>query len=288
VRYSFADDPALSEKLFDLLEVVFPGVRQIAQNARALGAPWESVSTPFLSFEGNRAVAHVGVIELSLVVLGQIVKVGALHGVATHPDCRRRGSYRRLMAEVLQYCANRSETQILTTEHPEYFTPFGFRVVPEHFFTVYCDASNGTEGFRVLNTHAADDVALLQRLLDTREPVSKVVGVLNGKAVFCFNEGSRPLHYAADLDVIVCLELEKTRLTLFDIVGPTIPPLAAVLARIPQRVEQVAICFSPDRLGVEAEASPYVLDHDGPSYFMVRGPFAAEGQPFTLPRSART
>jgi hypothetical protein len=50
----------------------------------------------------------------------------------------------------------------------------------------------------------------------------------------------------------------------------------------------VAICFSADQLAVEAEATPYVLDHDGPSYLMVRGPCAAEGQPFTLPRSART
>jgi GNAT superfamily N-acetyltransferase len=263
-------------------------VGQIAQNARALGAPWESVSTPFLFFEGDRAAAHVGVIELSLVVLGKIVKVGSLHGVATHPDFRRRGAYRRLMAEVLQYCADRYETQILTTEHPEYFTPFGFRVVPEYVFTVQGDTSDGTEGFRVLNTQVADDIALLHRLLDTREPVSQKVGVLNGKAVFCFNEGSRPLHYAADLDAIVCLELEGTKLTLFDIVGPTIPPLAAIRARIPRRVEQVAVCFSPDRLGVEAEANAYVLDHDGPSYFMVRGPFAAEGRAFTLPRSART
>jgi hypothetical protein len=65
-------------------------------------------------------------------------------------------------------------------------------------------------------------------------------------------------------------------------------PLAAIVERVPYPVEEVAICFSPDRLAVNAEAKPYLFDHDGPSYLMVRGPFAAEGHAFTLPRSART
>jgi predicted N-acetyltransferase YhbS len=288
MKYSFSDNPALSERLFDLLDTVFPGVRQVAQNARALGAPWESVSTPFIHFEQGRAIAHVGVIELSLVLLGRTVTVGSIHGVATHPEARRRGHFRRLMEEVLQYCAGRYETLMLTTEHPEYFAPFGFRVVKEHLFTVKCDSAGGSDGFRLLDTSQTGDIALLHRLLETRQAVSQVVGAVNEKAVFCFNEGSRPLHYAADLDVTACLELEEGRLKLFDIVGPKIPPLARVLERIPQRLDEAAICFSADQLAVEAEATPYVLDHDGPSYLMVHGPFAAEGQPFTLPRSART
>lgn len=288
MKRSFSDDPTLSEPVFELLDIVFPGVQQVAQNARRLGAPWESVSTPFVHFEGGRVAAHVGVIELSLVLFGRNVAVGSIHGVATHPRCRRRGYYRQLMDEVLQHCASRYETVILTTEHPEYFEPFGFRVLQEHLFTVRCAATSGTEGFRLLDTHNAGDIALLRRLLETREPISQVVGVVNEKTVFCFNEGSRPLHYAADLDVIVCLELEGARLKLFDIVGPHLPSLAAVRDRIPQRLEEIAICFSPDRLAVEAEVTPYLFDHDGPSYLMARGPFAAEGHPFTLPRSART
>ncbi|MCI0339393.1 MAG: GNAT family N-acetyltransferase [Acidobacteria bacterium] len=288
MKLSFSDDPALSERLFDLLDAVFPGIRQVAQTARVLGASWESVSTPFICFEGDRAVSHVGVIELSLILMGRTVTVGSIHGVATHPDYRRRGFFRQIMKDVLQYCASSYETLILTTEHPEYFQLFGFRVVGEHLFTVRCETPGGAAGFRIINPQDDSDVALLHRLLETREPVSNVVGVVNEKAVFCFNEGWRPLYYSADLDVIVCLELEGTRLKLFDIVGPAVPSLAVLLERIPQRLDEVAICFSPDRLEVKAEATPYLLDHDGPSYLMARGPFAAEGQAFTLPRSART
>jgi len=288
MQQSFVADPTLSKRLFDLLDVVFPGVRQVAQNASALGAPWESVSTPFTICEGERVLSHVGVIELPLIVLGEKVTVGSIHGVATHPDCRRRGYYRQVIEEALQYCEQRCATQILTTEHPEYFTPFGFRVVQEYGFTIQMRSAGHRDGIRLLHPQNTQDVALLHRLLETRVPVSQIVGVVNEKAVFCFNEGSRPLYYAEDLDVILCVEQEDTYLKLFDVVGPHIPSLAALVDCIPLAIEEITICFSPDQLGVDAEVKPYLFDHDGPSHLMVRGPFRAEGQAFTLPRSART
>lgn len=288
MQYSFSDNPHLSPQVFDLLDVVFPGVRQVAHHARALGAAWESVSTPFVRFEDGRIVCHVGVIELSLVLLGQPVTVGSLHGVATHPQCRRRGYYRDLMQEVLQHCGARYETLILTTEHPEYFESFGFRTVQEHCFRLQVETTGGADGVQAINLRDANTISLLHRLLETRQPVSNIVGVVKEKAVFCFNEGSKPLYSVPDLDILLCLETEGTRLKLFDIVGPQIPPLAAILDRMPQRIEEVSLCFSPDRIADGAEPVPYVFDHDGPTYLMVRGPFAAARHAFSLPRSART
>jgi GNAT superfamily N-acetyltransferase len=288
MKGSFSDTTNLSAQLFDLLDIVFPGIRQGAENIRALGVSWESVSTPFVCFGEGRLICHVGLIELPLILLGAVVKAGSVHAVATHPDFRHRGYYRLVMDEMIEYSAGRYETLVLTTEHPEYFRPFGFRVVREHLFRVRCDSPGRPGRLRLIDTRNPGDIALLHRLLDGREPVSNVVGVVNEQAIFCFNEGRRPLHYAADLDVIVCMEMEATRLTLFDIVGPEIPSLNALLEVIPHRVEEIAICFSPDRLEVEAEVVPYLFDHGGPSYLMVRGPFGPEGRPFTLPRSART
>jgi hypothetical protein len=60
MRCSYSDDPALRGKVFDLLDVVFPGVRQVEQNARQLGGYWEAVSTPFIHFEGGAVVSHSG------------------------------------------------------------------------------------------------------------------------------------------------------------------------------------------------------------------------------------
>ena len=288
MRGSYSEDPALCEKVFDLLDVVFPGVRAVAKNASALGASWVSVSTPFVHFEDGRVVSHVGVIEIPLVLLGEVVRDCTVHGVATDPGSRRKGCFRRVIEEALRYSETRYETLILTTEHPEYFEPFGFRVVQEHLFTARSDWPGGGEGLRLIDTGSKDDIALIDRLLETREPVSQVVGVINEKGVFCFNEGWRPLHYAKDLDVLICMEIEGRRLKLFDIVGPKIPALSALLESFPHAIEEVHINFASDRVAPEAEATPHIFDHDGPSYFMARGPFAAEGRPFTLPRSART
>jgi GNAT superfamily N-acetyltransferase len=287
LKHSFANEPALSEALFDFLETVFPGLRKAAEQAGALGATWESVSTPFLLSESGQIVSHIGVIGLSMVLLGQIAPVGVIHAVATHPSYRRRGYYRRLMDEVIEDCAGRYDTLILLTGNPEYYEPFGFRVVQEYCFTVHCRSAAGTDGLRLLDKQSAGDVAILNRLLETREPVSEVVGVVKEKAVFCFNEGARPLRYAEDLDAIFCLEIQGAQLKLHDVVGPNVPPLEELLNRIPQPIEEVTIYFAPDRLGVDAEPTPCVLDDDGPSYLMVRGPFLAEGRAFTLPRPTR-
>lgn len=288
MNLSFSKDLSLSARLFDLLDVVFPGIKQVASNARAMGASWESVSTPFICFEGEQAISHVGVIELPLVLLGRQVKVGSIHGVATQPHYRGRGYFRQAIESALHYADSRYETLILTTEHPEYFQPFGFRVVSEHLFRFKPDSKEGRDQMRLLDTGNASDIELLHRLLETREPVSNVVGVSSEKGVFCFNEGSRPLYYIRELDIMVCLEIEGRQLRLFDIVGPNVPSLAALLERVPYSFEEVLINFSPDKLSIEAEPIFHLFDHDGPSYFMARGPFDAEGHAFSLPRSART
>jgi GNAT superfamily N-acetyltransferase len=288
VRCSFDHNPEFSSGLFELLEIVFPGLGRTAENARRLGAAWESVSTPYVHFEDGRPVSHIGVIGLPLVVVGREVVVGSVHAVATHPEHRKRGHYGRLMNEVIRDTAGRYETLILTTENPEYYEPFGFRIVEEHAFRIRCGVDPAPVKMRILDLDAPADIAILQRLLASREPVSRVVGVVRETAIFYFNEGRRPLHYAEDLDAIVCLESEGGSVALFDVVATRLPALEDLIARLPVAAEEVVANFALDRFAPDAVASRRILDHDGPSYLMVRGPFAAEAHAFTLPRSART
>jgi GNAT superfamily N-acetyltransferase len=284
---SFFEDPTLSDRLFDLLEIVFPGlgISKAAEMGRKLGAPWEAASTPFMRFHDDAVISHVGVLEIPMRLMGENVTVGGVHGVCTHPEFRRRGYYRQIMEEVLNYCDRRYETLILTTAQPELYQPFGFRVMEEHIFIAKCQSRSHIDGFRQLNLSEADDVKLLNRLLETREPVSNIVGIFNEKAVFFVNQATSPLYYAQDLDVILCMEVENTQLKLFDLVGTKICPLTAILERIAQPIEEVLIHFSPDCLNVDAQAFPHILDGD--SLLMVRGSFSAQEKHFMLPRSAR-
>ena len=286
-KRSFSEEPTLSDQVFNLLETAFPGIgiSRAAETGRMLGAAWEDASTPFIRFHNDIAVTHVGVLEIPMQIMGQTVTVGGIHGVCTHPEFRRRGYYREVMTEVLDYCASRYDTLILTTAQPEFYQPFGFRVVKEHIFSTKNDSTGGINGFRLVNTSDPDDLKLLHRLIETREPVSNIVGVLHEKAVFFVNEGTKPLHYAEDLDLIVSMEIENTQLKLFDVVGTRIRNLTAILDRIPQRIEEVITYFSCDRLGGDFQALPHVFEGD--SLLMVRGLFAAENKEFMLPRSAR-
>ena len=286
-KRSFYEDPTLSQRLFNLLEIVFPEIEisRAAETGRKLGASWEGASTPFIRFHNDVIITHVGVLEIPMQIMGQTVIAGGIHGVCTHPEFRRRGYYRQVMTEVLDYCANCYDTLVLTTAQPEFYQPFGFRVVSEHIFKTKLNFEGCTNRFRLLNTSDPHDVKLLHRLLETREPVSNIVGVLREKALFFVHEGNRPLYYAEDLDLIVCMEIENTQLKLFDLVGTRICNLTAILERIHQRIEEVITYFSPDRLGVDFQAFSQVFDGD--SLLMVRGSFAAEGEQFMLPRSAR-
>lgn len=288
MRASFASDPSLSPRLFDLLDEVFPGILRAKEEGARLGASWESVSTPFVLEEGGRVLAHAGLIALPLVVLGRPVRAGSVHAVATRPELRRRGLCRRLMGELLEYAEGRFETLVLTTEHPEYYAPFGFRVLQEHRFTVVADAHASAGGLRRLDPADAADLKLLNRLLETRSPVSDVVGVAGEKAVFFVNEGRRPLWYAEALDALLCAKRDGGTLELFDVVAPEVPALERILDHLPEPLERVVLHFASDKVAPGAVAEPYLMDHDGESFLMARGPFAAEGRPFTLPRPSRT
>ena len=284
-KRSFDSDATLSSRLFYLLETTFPGISSVAQSGRDLGASWEAASTPFILFDGDLAITHVGVLEIPMIVMGKKVTVGGVHAVCTHPEFRRRGYYRQVMTEVMEYCDRHYETLLLTTSQPELYSPFGFRVVEEHAFIAKCSSNGNTDGFRLLNIQDSNDRKLLHRLLEEREPVSNIVGVTNEKAIFCFNEGTRPLHYAEDLDIIVCIEIEGRQLKVFDLVGKSLCNLNAIVERIKQPIDEVVMYFSSDRIHPNPEAFPHIFEGD--SLLMVRGEFSAESVPFMLPRSAR-
>jgi predicted N-acetyltransferase YhbS len=293
-KQAYADHPLLKGSVFDLLETCFPGISQAERQSLELGRPWEKVSTPFVRFHGEQAITHIGLLELPLVIMGQTVRVGGIHAVGTRPEYRRRGYYRQVMAEVLQYCVQRYETLVLTTGQPALYEPFGFRVVQEHMFMTPCATSGRLHGFRPMEPRTPRDLHILDRLLGMRTPVSHTLGVMPEKDVFSFKAGRLPLYYAVDLDVVASFVLEGARLSLFDVVGTQMPPLAAILARIPLPVDQVVTYFSPDRLAADFQAMPHTLmdppgalGGEGADYLMVHGPFAAAGQPCMLPRSAR-
>jgi predicted N-acetyltransferase YhbS len=285
-RRAYADDPALLGRIFGLIDLAFPndGLPARERAARALGCRWDTLSTPFVRFEGERAVSHVGLLEIPLVLDGREQVVGGIHAVATHPERRRRGLYRSVMEEALAFADARYPTLVLTTEEPSLYQPFGFRVIDESRFVGRCAKPETPARTRLLDRARASDLALLHRLLEARAPVSLRYGVVRDRVVFGFNEAYSALRYAEDLDALLLYDVRETTLRLYDVVAREIPGLAEIAARVPEELTDVEVYFAPDRLRERLEPEPARLDG---AYFMLRGPFPVAAGTFMVPRSAR-
>jgi predicted N-acetyltransferase YhbS len=283
-RRSYADDPTLADRVFELLETWFTGIAAPRREAARLGSLWDDCSTPFVCEREGRLVSHVGLLEMSYVIEGERHQLGGVHGVCTLESERRRGHFRRCMEELLEFCDGRFETLELGTEHPEYYEAFGFRVVPEHRFVAKVASTGGDDGFRPFEAVRPGELALLDRLLTERTPVSKRVGVVDERDVFKFSQGTEGLHYCEALECFAVFELAGSRLTLSDVVACELPSLDALLSQLAPAVDTVEFHFSPDRFAVDARPEPFRFDGD---YYMVRGPFAAESLAFMVPPPAR-
>ncbi len=284
LRRSYADDPTLGDRIFDLLETCFTGIGKRRRVAAQLGSLWERCSTPFVCEKHGRIVSHVGLLEMSYVIKGERHNLGGVHAVCTLESERRQGHFRRIMEELLEFCDDRFETLELDTEHPEYYEPFGFRVIPEHRFVASVACAGGGDGFRPIDAMRKSDLELLDRLLSERTPVSNLVGVANERDVFKFSQGTDALYHSEALDCLAVFEFEGSRLLLSDVVARELPPLEGLLSQLAPPVEEVEFLFSPDRFEVDARPESFRFDGD---YYMVRGRFAAEGEAFMVPPPAR-
>jgi predicted N-acetyltransferase YhbS len=283
-RRSYADDADLGDRIFDLLETWFKGIGNRRRAAAQLGSLWDDCSTPFVREKNGRIVSHVGLLEMPYVIKGERRQLGGVHAVCTLESERRQGHFRRIMEELLEFCDGRFETLVLGTENPEYYEPFGFRVIPEHRFVASVSSPGGGDGFRPIDATRRSDLELLDRLLSERAPVSKLVGVVDEHNVFKFSQGTEGLYYSQALDCFAVFAIEGARLVLSDVVARELPSLEVLLSQLAPPVEEVEFHFSPDGFDVDARPELFRFDRD---CYMVRGPFAAEGEAFMVPPPAR-
>ncbi|PAX58464.1 hypothetical protein [Brunnivagina elsteri] len=107
-------------------------------------------------------------------------------------------------------------------------------------------------------------------MLETRVPVSNIIGVFSQKALFLVNECTLPLYYFPSLDALACLAIENNQLKLFDLVTSNLNfPLQALLEQIPKPIEEISIYFSPDCLQVDTQALAETFEGIHYSWFVV-------------------
>ena len=292
-RRSFATDPGLCDRVFALLDTWIPTLSSARRQAERLRWRWEDVSTPFVHERDGQVVAHVGVLESRLCCMGRERLVGGIHAVCTLERLRRRGLYRALMEEALAHCDARYETVKLSTENPELYVPFGFRVIPEYRFTAEVPVPRGptnargptdARSFRPLDTSGAQDLDHLDRLVRERTPPSRALSALDVD-VFKFNAAQfdgAALQYCAALDLLAVMRRDGETLEIFELAAASYPDLATLLVHVEPRPARVVLYFRPDVLGIEAQAEPYRFDGD---VLMVRGPLPLLADDGDLPEA---
>jgi GNAT superfamily N-acetyltransferase len=289
----------LDPRLAALLGGVWPGLPAAAARAAELGFSWAAVSAPFVRWEGSRAVGHVGLVELPLVIEGRPRRVGSIHAVCTDPARRGRGVAGALLREAVAAGRARYDTLVLTTLIPDFYAPLGFRAVREHAFSrVMPPGSPAPSGGRPL-TDGSDDLRLLRRLLAHRASVSERLGSREAGTVFVialllgWGDLSR-VHYHPALDVLTVHEVRDRTLVLYDVVGAAVPPLEPLAASIGVDADRVVTFFAPDRLGEGFRAEPWdarraaALGDGSFAGLMALGPLSGEDGPFMLPPLSRT
>ena len=244
VRRNYAEDPTLGDQVFALLESVFPGVGSGRGNGAQFGVPWESISTPFVVGDNGAVVAHVGLLSLPLFVMGRRTVVGAVDAVATDPAHRGRGLFRSLLHELIMFAEAHYPTLLLTTVHPEYFTPFGFRVVAESIFRAPAPRV-APSGARDLDLRDPRDIALMKDRLRRRVPLSPVLGAADDAGVWAFYEFKSRIRYDGALHVAVIAERVDRTLKVFDVVAPVLPTLEDVVRIAGEPVDEVVVLHRP-------------------------------------------
>lgn len=286
-RRSFAESPGLLTMTFELFESVWPGITVQAQGARRAGLDWGAASTPFVVFEGQRVISHVGVMEVPMFVGGEETAFGAVHAVSTHPERRRQGHYRACIEDALAYADERFATVMLTTNANYLYEPFGFRCVTEHLWHGAMPevAPTAVAERRQLDIGTQADRDVLGRLLRDRAPVSPRLGVVREIDGFAFYAASVPLWHLPALGALVWYSATAERLVIHDVVAARMPTLEQVLTYLPERPPEVRVEFTGDEFAPGLDATPHRLDGD--DWLMMRGPLPCEAEPFMLPRTAR-
>lgn len=268
-RQDYFADPAAWVGLVALLEDTF-GIDVGIQDR--FGGP-DPTSMPFAYFDENGVcVANFSAFSMPVMIDGRLVKAAGFQSGAVRPQWRGRGLYRDLMNRAFGWCdAQGFELGLLLTDKPSMYEPYGFKVLPQHrFIGVPPVEMKSARRSRALSIESAGDAALIRQMLHERMPVSSVFAVAAQVEMFLLNsvfDTDVCLSYLEEHDAIVAWKAEATSFQLLDVAGKAMPPLSAILSALAQNPDSVEVCFSPDKLGWQGTAEPFVSDIS----LMVRG-----------------
>ena len=242
-------------------------------------------AVPFSYFDADgRCVANLTVFEMPLIIHGRTVRAAGYQSGAVRPEHRGRGLFQKVTRAALAWSqAKHFELDLLMTDKPGLYEPYGFEVIPQHHVSGPIQPAAVAPDVRPLSVSEPRELALIRSLLADRRPVSDRFAVGRQAEMFLFNaalDAEIRLSYLPVEGALVAWRRDDAGLRILDIVGHDIPPLDRVVAGVDPGAGIVEVDFPTDRLGWQGQA----VAHRGDCVLMARGhiPIHIEGKPLML------
>ncbi len=217
---------------------------------------WDERYRPFSYFSNSSLVSNVCVYSMDMTIHGKERRVAQISAVGTLPEYRRKGLSLKLTQVAMDWARDNHDFFFLFADEVAYqfYKECGFRLTDEHKARLSVTGKIASPGIVKLNMERTDHVEQVYRLASNRTPVSNVLGVSNNKLFmfWCLHSLRDHIYYISALDILVLYKRESGLMTIFDIVGTTLPAFAEIYSYICHpRDETVEFLFIVDKLNLE-------------------------------------
>ena len=248
MKANYLSEPNLYNECMLLMDSCFPGVKVMADKGKMHNAHWDKSSTPFIMRQNHEVIAHLGILPFEFIIQEKHYQGAALHGICTKQEFRRKGLFRQLMQEALEYVRQHFDFAFMFTDKPYLYEQFGFKAVKEYDFIYdYTPQNNQNNKVRMLDLDDSREWALLQSHYQNRIPLSKAVSIINETTVATLNALHMPVYYLEDYDVLVVYQMKDHILYVKDIIAIKPCDLNSILNCIGNDATKIILQFIPDR-----------------------------------------
>ena len=279
-RENYWDSPRLKRRFIRYLVQVF-GLDLSLWDKRGY---WDPGYRPFSYFDGSELVANVCVYSMDMTVRGKKCRVAQLSAVGTLEEYRRKGLGTDLMARALDWAQNNHEFSYLFADKNAYglYRECGFSPTAEYKPCLAVGGGAARADIVHLDVERKDHLELIYHLASARIPVSDLLGVSNERLLmfWCLYALRNFVYYVPKLDVLVLYKREGDRVTIYDIVGTSVPPFSEIYPYIcDEQAETVDFLFMVDKLNL----TDYDLVRTDDNGTHVRGAFPLGNTKFIFP-----
>lgn len=223
LRENYWDSPALKSEFKRFMIELF-GLDLGEWDRRGF---WDPLYQPFSYFDGDTLVSNVCIYTMSMTLDGNPGAVAQVSAVGTTPEYRRKGLSSELLRVALDWARERHDYFFLFADEGAFqlYEKFGFRPQDEYKARIAVTGRVPRPGLLKLDMSRAEHIAQAYRLATVREPVSDALGCVNDKLLmfWLLDHLADCVYYIPELDLLALLGREGGLLTVFDVVGTTMP-----------------------------------------------------------------